>query len=97
MVPIMVLAPAAPSTNVQPKVSRNQSVTRESNATVMKGNVTAPTAMIVGMNQKLERMRSQYLKIFTFTTSSPHSLACPLRSNYEIGCEIAVYHSLEFC
>ena len=80
MIPSTELAPSAPPVNVQPHERNNQFVTGLSKATLMKAKNTAARAITVGMNHKLERMRSQYLKVSVFTMT-PHFLTCYPQSN----------------
>ena len=62
-VAIKALAPSAPPLSFHPQVVLNQSVIGPSRAIVKPARSIAPVDRITGRNQRLERMRSQYLKI----------------------------------
>lgn len=81
MIPNTALAPSAPPVNVKPTLNANHSVNCSSKATLTIASATAVPAMIAGRNQKLERMRFQYLKICTLTMTAPGSIALQLRPN----------------
>jgi hypothetical protein len=74
IIPSTEFAPSAAPVNVQPQVLSSQFVTGLSKATLTTANNIAAMAMIVGMNHKLERTRSQYLKISDLIAIAPHSL-----------------------
>jgi hypothetical protein len=93
MIPSTELAPSAPPVNDQPHVCNNQFVTGPSKAMLAKARNTAVIAITAGMNHKLERIRSQYLKISVFNAMAPHSLACSPQPNVQLTAPMALPRS----